>query len=74
MSDFLIPAVVIISWAIEPLALAFRPVEVGVMAAAAVLTAALLANAQSSRTKGLVLIGAYGLAAIAFFVVGDRNV
>src|SRR5262245_21297229 len=71
---FLIPAVVIISWAIEPLALGFRPVEVGVIAAAAALTATLLANGQSTRTKGLVLIGAYVLAAVAFFVAGDRNV
>ena len=71
---FLIPAVVIISWAIEPLALGFRPVEVGVIAVAAALTATLLANGQSSRTKGLVLIGAYVLAAVAFFVAGDRNV
>jgi Ca2+:H+ antiporter len=71
---FLIPAVAILSWAIEPLALSFRPVEIGVMAAAAVLTAALLANAQSSRTKGFVLIGAYVLAAIAFFLVGDRDI
>ena len=31
---FLIPAVAIISWAIEPLSLAFRPVELGVLAAA----------------------------------------
>ena len=70
---FLIPAVAIISWAIEPLALAFRPVELGVVAAATVLTAALLANAQSTRTKGIVLIGAYVLAAISFYVAGDRN-
>ena len=70
---FLIPAVAIISWAIEPLSLAFRPVELGVVAAAAVLTAALLANGQSSRTKGLVLIGAYVLAAISFYFAGDRN-
>jgi Ca2+:H+ antiporter len=71
---FLIPAVVIISWLIEPLALGFRPVEIGVVAAATALTATLLANGQSTRTKGLVLIGAYVLAAVAFFVAGDRNV
>jgi len=69
---FLIPAVTIISWAIEPLSLAFRPVELGVVAAATVLTAALLANGQSSRAKGLVLIGAYVLAAISFYFAGDR--
>ncbi len=70
---FLIPAVAIISWAIDPLSLAFRPVELGVLAAAAMLTAILLRDGRSTTTKGVVLIVAYGLAALAFFLVGDRN-
>jgi Ca2+:H+ antiporter len=70
---FLIPAVAIISWAIEPLSLAFRPVEIGVLAAATVLTAILLRDGRSTRTKGIILIVAYGLAALSFFLVGDRN-
>jgi Ca2+:H+ antiporter len=69
---FLIPAVAIISWAIEPLALAFRPVEIGVLAGATALTVALLADGRSSRAKGLTLIAAYGLAATAFYLSGDR--
>lgn len=69
---FLIPAVAFLSWAIEPLALAFRPVEIGVLAAATVFAAALLADGRSSRFKGTLLIGAYGLAALAFFLSGDR--
>jgi Ca2+:H+ antiporter len=71
---FLIPAVAIISWAIDPLSLAFRPVEIGVLAAATVLTAILLRDGSSTRTKGIVLIVAYGLAALSFFLVGDRNI
>jgi Ca2+:H+ antiporter len=71
---FLIPAVAIISWMIEPLSLAFRPVEIGVLAAATVLTALLLRDGRSTRTKGIVLIVAYGLAALSFFLVGDRNI
>jgi Ca2+:H+ antiporter len=71
---FLIPAVAIISWAIDPLSLAFRPVELGVLAAAAMLTAILLRDGRSTTTKGVVLIVAYGLAALAFFLVGDRNI
>jgi Ca2+:H+ antiporter len=69
---FLIPAVAIISWAIEPLSLAFRPVELGVLAGATALTASLLLDGQSSRAKGLILVGAYGLAALSFFLAGDR--
>jgi Ca2+:H+ antiporter len=69
---FLIPAVAIISWAIDPLSLAFRPVELGVLAAATVLTAILLRDGRSTRTKGIILIVAYGLAALSFYLVGDR--
>jgi Ca2+:H+ antiporter len=71
---FLIPAVAIISWAIEPLSLAFRPVELGVLAAATMLTAVLLRDGRSTTPRGIVLIGAYALAALAFLLVGDRNV
>ncbi len=68
---FLIPAVAILAWAIDPLSLAFRPVEIGVLAAATALTAALLVDGRSSRPKGVALIVAYGLAAVAFFFAGD---
>jgi Ca2+:H+ antiporter len=71
---FLIPAVAVISWAIDPLSLAFRPVELGVMASAAVLTAILLRDGRSTTPKGVALIVAYGLAALAFFLVGERNI
>ena len=36
---FLIPAVALLSWLIDPLALSFRPVEIGVLAASTVITA-----------------------------------
>jgi Ca2+:H+ antiporter len=68
---FLIPAVTLLSLAIEPLALAFRPVEIGVLAAATAFTAALLLDGRSSRAKGLALIAAYGVAALAFYAAGD---
>ena len=71
---FLIPAVAIISWAIEPLSLAFRPVELGVLAAATVVTAILLRDGRSTTAKGVVLICAYALAALAFLLVGERDV
>jgi Ca2+:H+ antiporter len=69
---FLIPAVALISWLIDPLALSFRPVEIAVLAGSLVFTAALLFGGRSSRLRGALLIGAYAAAAAAFFVAGDR--
>jgi Ca2+:H+ antiporter len=70
---FLIPAVALLSWAIDPLALSFRVVEIVVVGLATILTAALLAQGRSSRVRGIVLIVAYVMAAAAFFVAGDRT-
>jgi Ca2+:H+ antiporter len=70
---FLIPAVALLSWAIDPLALSFREVEIAVVGLATLVTAALLAQGRSSRARGIVLIAAYVLAAAAFFIAGDRN-
>jgi Ca2+:H+ antiporter len=69
---FLIPAVGLLSWLIDPLALSLRPVEIIVLGGAAAVSAALLADGRSSRAKGIVLIVAYVAAAVAFFVAGDR--
>jgi len=69
---FLIPAVALLSWLIDPLALSFRQVEIAVLAISCVVTAALLANGYSTRLKGVLLIVTYVGAAIAFWVAGDR--
>ena len=69
---FLIPAVALLSWLIDPLALSLRPVEILVLGGSAVISAALLADGRSSRAKGVVLILTYVAAAVAFFVAGDR--
>ena len=69
---FLIPAVALLSWLIEPLALSFRVVEIAVLAAATLVTAGLLADGRSSRLKGALLIVAYLGAATAFYLAGDR--
>ena len=69
---FLIPAVALLSWLIDPLALSFRQVEIAVLAGSVLVTAALLADGRSSRLKGVVLIVAYVAAAAAFWVAGDR--
>jgi len=70
---FLIPVVTILAWAIDPLALSFRQIELGVLAAAAAVAAILLIDGRSTRWKGAVLIVAYGLAALAFYVAGDPS-
>ncbi len=69
---FLVPAVALLAWAIEPLALSFRPVELGVLATAVAFTALLLFRGQSSRFRGAALVGAYAAVAVAFFIAGER--
>jgi calcium/proton exchanger cax len=69
---FLIPAVALIAWLIDPLALSFREIELIVLAGAVVLSTILLADGRSSRLRGALLIAGYIAAAVAFFVAGDR--
>src|SRR5215210_1400689 len=70
---FLIPAVALLAWAIDPLALSFRPIELAAVAGSVAFTAALLWTGRSSRTRGVLLIAAYVAVAAAFFAVGDRS-
>ncbi len=69
---FLIPAVALLSWLIEPLSLAFRPVEIIAVGGSVVFTALLLFNGHSTRWRGAVLIAAYVAVAVGFYAVGDR--
>jgi Ca2+:H+ antiporter len=69
---FLIPAVAILAWAIKPLALSFRQVEIAAMGGAALLAAALLAGGKSSSWRGAVLVAGYVGAAVAFYLAGNR--
>jgi Ca2+:H+ antiporter len=71
---FLIPAVALLSWLIDPLALSFRLVEIGALAVAVVTAVVLLADGRSSRLKGAVLVAVYVGIAVAFFLAGDRPV
>jgi Ca2+:H+ antiporter len=70
---FLIPAVCLLSWLIEPLALSFRVVEIAAVGGSVVFAALLLFGGRSSRLRGAVLIAAYVAVAAAFFAVGDRG-
>jgi Ca2+:H+ antiporter len=69
---FLIPAVALLAWAIDPLALSFRPVEIGAVGGSVVFAALLLFGGRSSRLRGIALIAAYVGVALAFFFSGDR--
>jgi Ca2+:H+ antiporter len=69
---FLIPAVALLSWLIEPLALSFRAVEIGALAGSVVLTAAVLADGRSSRPRGALLLAGYSAVVVAFLASGDR--
>jgi Ca2+:H+ antiporter len=68
---FLIPAVTLLSWLINPLALGFRPVEIGALVASVGVVLATVGGGTSSRLRGGILIAAYIGVAAAFFIAGD---
>jgi Ca2+:H+ antiporter len=72
IAGLLIPLVALISWAFEPLALSFRPVEVMAMAVAAALPALALWPGRMTRFGGATLLAAYAVLAAAFYLSGDR--
>jgi Ca2+:H+ antiporter len=69
---FLIPAVALLSWLIDPLALGFRKVEIGAFAFALAVTATTLHGGQTSRSRGVVLLASYVVVGSAFWIAGDR--
>ena len=69
---FLVPAVAIISWAITPLALSFRPVELGALFGALAVAAVALADGKTSRLRGALLVIAYAGAVVLFYKAGNR--
>lgn len=70
---FLIPAVALLSWLIEPLSLGFRQIEMLALAAGLVVTTLLLWGGHASRGRGIVLLIAYAAIAVAFYAAGDRS-
>jgi Ca2+:H+ antiporter len=70
---FVIPVVALVSFAFEnPLALAFRPVELIAMGAAAVIVAFVIRDGRSKRWEGGLLIGVYAAMVVWFLLAGDR--
>ena len=72
IGGLLIPLVALISWGFEPLALSFRPVELAAMGIAAVLPALVLRTGRTTRLGGAILLVAYTVLAVAFYLSGDR--
>jgi Ca2+:H+ antiporter len=72
VAGLLIPAVALLSWAIEPLSLGFRGVEMVGIGGAALAAGLVLAPKRTSRAGGAVLLGAYVALAVSFYLVGDR--
>ena len=68
---FLIPAVTLLSWLIDPLALGFRKVEIGALALSLGVVMVTIWGGMSSRFRGALLIVAYIGVAAMFFVAGD---
>ncbi len=68
---FLIPAVTLLSWLIDPLALGFRKVEIGALAFSLGIVMVTIWGGTSSRLRGAILIVAYVGVAATFFVAGD---
>jgi Ca2+:H+ antiporter len=69
---FLIPAVALLSWFIESLALSFRPVEIVVLGASTVYAALVLYHGHASRLRGALLLAGYLGVVAAFYAAGDR--
>jgi Ca2+:H+ antiporter len=69
---FLIPAVALLSWLIEPLSLSFRPVEIAALAGSVTYTAAVLFGGRSSRGRGMALLAGYAVVVVGFYIAGER--
>jgi Ca2+:H+ antiporter len=72
VAGLLIPAVALLSWAIDPLALSFRGIEMVGIAGAALAAGLVLAPRRSSHAGGALLVAAYLAVAVTFYLVGDR--
>jgi Ca2+:H+ antiporter len=70
---FVTPAIALLSWAVTPaLPLAFRWEEVGAMALATVVVAAIVFDGVSKRWEGALLVSLYVALAVGFGLAGDR--
>jgi Ca2+:H+ antiporter len=69
---FVVSAIALLSWALTPLTLAFRPIELATMGGAAALVGVAAWDGRSRRWEGVMLIAMYAGVATAYFIAGDR--
>ena len=62
---FLIPAVALLSWLLDPLSLSFRPIEIAALAGSIVYTVLVLFNGRTSRLRGGLLVSGYAVVVVA---------
>ena len=72
VAGLLIPLVALASWAIEPIALSFRPIELGALVVATILPGLVLVHGRTTRLGGLILLLAYTGLVVAFYYAGGR--
>jgi Ca2+:H+ antiporter len=72
VAGLLIPLVALLSWTTTPLALSFRPIELGALAVATALPALVLARGRTTRLGGSILLIAYACLVVAFYYSGNR--
>jgi Ca2+:H+ antiporter len=69
-----LPAVLLLSLLFEhPLTLAFRPIELAAMGAAAAFVAYVIRDGKARRWEGALLVGVYTAMVVAFLFAGDRG-
>jgi Ca2+:H+ antiporter len=69
-----LPVVMLLSLAFaHPLTLAFRPIELAAMGAAAVFVGYVIRDGRARNWEGALLVGVYGAMVVAFFFAGDRG-
>ena len=67
---FVTPAVCLLSWIVgRGLPLSFRVIEILTMAGAAVFATLVILDGRSRRWEGFMLVGVYGLAVLAYYLV-----
>ncbi|MDX6525749.1 MAG: Ca2+:H+ antiporter [Gaiellales bacterium] len=72
VAGLLIPLVVLVSWVIDPLALSFRPVELGALAISTALSGLVLYRGTTTRLGGAILLLGYAGLVVAFAYSGNR--
>ena len=71
---FVVPVVTLVSFAFaHPLALAFRPVELVAMGAAALFVGFVIRDGRARRWEGVLLISVYGGFVLWFLLAGERG-